>query len=216
LHNEEFEMGNDGTRTAPGFGNFNILMPPGRYTVRLTVNGTPYTQPLEVRKDPNNLATLADIRDQVRLLSTMQRDHAAASEMVQTMEEVRAQLQALQRTLPNNSAVAEIRAANDSIMDKFTDLEGRIFDLRMTGRGQDGVRWPVQLAGQIGYLASTVAASDFAPTTQQHEVAALLAKETRDVHAALQALMTKDLAEHNARLRARGLKTIDVAPPTVF
>ena len=213
LHNEEFEMGSDGTRAAPGFGNFNILMPPGRYTVRLTVNGTPYTQPLEVRKDPNNLATLADIRDQVRLLSSMQRDHAAATEMVKTMEDVRAQLQVLQGTLPNSSAVAEIRAANDSIMDKFTDLEGRILDLRMTGRGQDGVRWPVQLAGQIGYLAGTVASSDFAPTTQQREVAALLAKETRDVHAALQALMTKDLAEHNARLRARGLKTIDVPPP---
>lgn len=216
LFNEEFEMGPDGTRIAPAFGNFNILMPPGRYTVRLTVNGTAYTQPLEVRKDPNNFATLADIRDQVRLLSTMQRDHAAASQMVTTMEDVRAQLQALQRTLPNNSSVAEIRAANDSIEQKFTELEGRIHDLRMTGRGQDGVRWPVQLAGQLGYLAGTVASSDFGPTAQQREVAALLAKETRDVHAALQALMTKDLAEHNAKLRAQGLKTIDVAPPAVF
>ena len=216
LHNEEFEMGSDSTRPAPGFGNFNILMPPGRYTVRLTVNGTPYTQPLEVRKDPNNFATLADIRAQVRLLSSMQRDHAAAGEMVKTMEEVRAQLHALQGTLPNNSSVAEIRAGNDSLMDKFTDLEQRILDLRMTGRGQDGVRWPVQLAGQLGYLAGTIAASDFAPTTQQQEVAAILAKETRDVHAALQALMSKDLAEHNAKLRARGLKTIDVSPPTVF
>lgn len=208
-------MGPDGTRIAPAFGNFNILMPPGRYTVQLTVNGASYTQPLEVRKDPNNFATLADIREQVRLLSTMQRDHAAASEMVTTMEDVRAQLQALQRTLPNNSSVADIRSANDSIEQKFTELEGRIHDLRMTGRGQDGVRWPVQLAGQIGYLAGTVASSDFAPTAQQREVAALLAKETRDIFAALQALLAQDLVEHNNRLRSAGIRTIGVQPPRV-
>ena len=217
LHNEEFEMGSDGTRPAPGFGNFNILMPPGRYAVRLTVNGTPYTQALEVRKDPNNFATVADIRSQVQLLATVQRDHAAAGEMVKTMEEVRAQLQALQRQLAGNASASDVRAANDTLERKFTDLEQRILDLRLTGRGQDAVRWPVRLAGQLGYLAGTIASSDFAPTTQQREVAALLARETRDVHAALQALLAKDLVEHNSRLRSRGLKTVDVqAPKVVF
>jgi hypothetical protein len=92
-------------------------------------------------------------------------------------------------------------------------VEQRIIDLRMTGRGQDGVRWPVRLAGQLSYLAGTIASSDFAPTVQQREVAAVLAKETRDVHAALRALMTRDLASYNATLRARGLKTIDVPVP---
>jgi photosystem II stability/assembly factor-like uncharacterized protein len=215
LFNEEFEMGADGTRPAPGFGGFSLLMPPGRYTVRLTVNGTPYTQPLEVRKDPNNFATLADLRDQTRALMAIRRDHAAASEMVNTIETMRAQIVALQREIGSGATNADVRAANDSLNEKLMAVESRILDLRMTGRGQDGVRWPVKLAGQLDYLASTIAASDFSPTSQQREVATVLAKETRDVHAALQALISNELAKHNALLRGKGLKPIEGQLPAI-
>jgi hypothetical protein len=95
------------------------------------------------------------------------------------------------------------------------DVEQRMIDLRMTGRGQDGVRWPVRLAGQLGYVASGIASSDFAPTAQHREVAGILAKETRDVHAALRALMTRDLSNYNSMLRGRGMKTIDVELPAI-
>jgi len=110
---------------------------------------------------------------------------------------------------------SDIRSAGDTLERRFVDVEQRLIDLRLTGRGQDEVRWPVKLGGQLNYLAGTVAVSDFAPTTQQREVAGILAKETRDVHAALQALMTKDLANYNAMLRGRGLKTIDVPMPAI-
>jgi hypothetical protein len=215
LFNEEFEMAPDGTR--PGFGGMSLLMPPGRYTVRLTVNGTAYTQPLEVRKDPHSRAALAELHDQLRALVAIQRDHNATAEMVQTIESVRSQLQGLKKQLASDAAAADVRTAGDTLEQKFMDVEGRILDLRITGRGQDGVRWPVRLAGQLSYLASTIEASDFAPTVQQREVAAVLAKETRDVHAALRALINNDLSNFNSTLRGRGLRPIEVqVPPIVF
>lgn len=215
LFNEEFPLDADGTRNAPGFGSFDILMPPGRYTVRLVVNGNARSQPLEVRKDPHSGATLAAIHEQFKLLLAMQRDLAAAAEMLNTIETVRAQVQAMNGQLANNAAAADVRSAGDSLEQKFIDVEQRIIDLRMTGRGQDGVRWPVRLGGQLGYLASTIASSDFAPTVQQREVAAILAKDTRDTHAALRSLMARDLANYNSLLRGRGLKTIDVELPAI-
>jgi len=73
------------------------------------------------------------------------------------------------------------------------------------------------LAGQLDYVASTIAASEFAPTAQQREVAGVLAKETRDVHAALRALINNDLSNYNSLLRGRGLRPIEVqVPPIVF
>jgi photosystem II stability/assembly factor-like uncharacterized protein len=207
LYNEAFELDSAGTRVAPGFGGFNILMPPGRYTVRLTVNGIPYTQPLTVVKDPNNMATLAEIHDQTRALMAIQRDHAAAAAMVNTIEDIRAQLVALKSQLGGDTTGA------DSLDRKLIAVEERLIDLRMTGRGQDGVRWPVRLGGQLDYLASGIASSDFAPTTQALAVAALLAKETRDVHAALTALIASELPRYNEILKARGLRAIEVPPP---
>ena len=46
MFNAEFQMDSDGTRPAPGFGSIAVLMPPGRYTVQLTVDGQSLQQPL--------------------------------------------------------------------------------------------------------------------------------------------------------------------------
>ena len=202
MFNEEFELDSAGTRSAPGFGGFNILMPPGRYTVRLTVNGIPYTQPLTVIKDPNTMATLAEIHDQTRAMLAIQRDHAAAGAMLTTIEDIRGQIAALASQLGADTAGA------DSLERKLLTVEERLIDVRMTGRGQDGVRWPVRLGGQLDYVASIISASDFAPTAQAREVAAVLAKETRDVHAALTAFINTELPKYNEVLKAKGLKTI--------
>jgi photosystem II stability/assembly factor-like uncharacterized protein len=215
LFNEEFELNADGTRNSPGGGSMTVLMPPGRYTVRLTVGGTAHTQPLEVRKDPSSTATLVEIHEQLRTLLAIRRDIAAVAEMLNTIESVRSQVQALRKQLANDASASDVRTAGDALEQKFIAVESRMIDLRMTGRGQDGVRWPVKLAGQLNYVAGGIASSDFAPTVQQREVAGILAKETRDTHAALRALMTRDLSNYNSLLRGRGLKTIDVELPAI-
>ena len=209
LFNDAWQMEADGTRPATGFTGLTLLMPPGRYTVRLSAGGRQHTQPLLVRKDPHSEGTVADIVQQHRALLALQRDHATAAEMVNTIESVRSQALALREQL---AAAADLRAAGDTLYGKFTTLEDRLLDLRITGRGQDGVRWPVRLGGQLGYLAGTISSSDNAPTTQQREVAAVLAKETRDVRRALDGLLA-ELAAYNARLRARGLPEIRVERP---
>ncbi|HMC56706.1 MAG TPA: hypothetical protein VKH19_16125 [Gemmatimonadaceae bacterium] len=215
MYDDPFELDANGSREAPGFGRVQVLMPPGRYTVRLTVGGTLYTQPLEVRKDPSSGATMAEIRDQTRALLDIQRDHDAAARMLNTIEGVRAQMTA--SPIPSGAADADsLRAMSDSLGAKLVAVEQRIVDLRFTGRGQDEVRWPVRLAGQLNYLANGIASSDFAPTSQQKEVAGILAKETRDVHAALQAILAADIPNLNSMLRVRGLRTIDIQMPSII
>src|SRR6185312_13853085 len=88
-------MARDGTREAPGFGSIAVLMPPGRYTVKLTANGQSFTEPVEVLRDPNQAETLADIKASSDALLALQRDHKAAAEMLGTIENIRAQLQSL-------------------------------------------------------------------------------------------------------------------------
>jgi photosystem II stability/assembly factor-like uncharacterized protein len=209
MYDAEFTMDPDGTRTAPGFGTLSVLMPPGRYTVKLAVDGQTFTQPLDVLKDPNTTVTDADIRASNMLLTTMQNDMNATTDMLNTIENVRAQIEAL-------AAPADVRSSADSVEKKFMSVEGNIVDLRMTGHGQDEVRYPVKLGGQLNYLAGGISASDFTPTAQQREVDQGLAKDVKDTRAALQALIQNDLAKLNALLRSKGLKTIDASLPVVF
>jgi hypothetical protein len=213
LNDSSFQMARDGTRDTPGFGTIAVLMPPGRYTVRLTANGQTLTQPLEVLRDPNQAETLADIRAATDAMLALQNDHRTAGEMIGTIEHVRAQLE----SLGNDSATpANIRQAGDTLERKLMAVEGQMVDLRLTGRGQDEVRYPVREAGQISWLAGGIGASDFTPTSQQREVQAILDKEVRDTRASLDRLLRTDLAGFNGMLKASGLKTIDAGAVTVF
>jgi len=78
------------------------------------------------------------------------------------------------------------------------------------------VRYPVQAAGQISWLAGGIGASDFAPTSQQREVQGVLAGKIRDTRSALDRLLRNDLASFNGMLKTRGLKTIDAGGRVVF
>jgi len=211
MFDAEFQMDSDGTRPAPGFGSIAVLMPPGRYTVQLTVDGQSLQQPLEVRKDPNTIGTVADIRAQTDLLLALQQDHAATGEMLTTIESVRAQVQALGPQLASDATggAGAVRAASDSLEGQFMALEQKIIDLRLTGRGQDEVRYPVRVGGQLSYVAGGIAASDFAPTTQQREVQTILARQVKENRAELDRLINQELPKLNAMLRSRGLRPIE-------
>jgi photosystem II stability/assembly factor-like uncharacterized protein len=201
LYNAEFRMDRDSTRSAPGVGRLTVLMPPGAYTVKLTVDGQSFTQPLEVRKDPNSSATEQDIRASSALLLELQRDINATAEILNSIESRRLQLQRLTNQ-------PDLRASADSLDQKLIAVEQNILDLRMSGRGQDEVRWPVQLGGRLAYLAGGVAASDFTPTAQQREVQQLLAKQVIETRTALDRVIQTDIPAFNRLLSARGLKPI--------
>ena len=202
LHNAEFTMERDGTRSAPGIGRLAVLMPPGSYTVKLTVDGQSYSQPIEVRKDPNSSATLQDIQAANALLLELQRDIDAAARMLISIESARQRVQ-------NLTGSADLRAAADSLEQKLITVEQNIIDLRLSGRGQDEVRWPAMLGARLSHLANGVAASDFTPTVQQREVQQLLAKQVADTRAALDRVMQTDLVAFNRLLNARGMKPIE-------
>jgi hypothetical protein len=178
----------------------------------LTVDGKSYTQPLEVRRDPNSAATVADIKASTDLLFAMQATSNATVDMLHSIEAVRSQVATMNAV---SSTPADVKSAGDTLDRKFIDVEQTIVDLRLTGRGQDEVRWPVKLGGQLSYLAGGIGSSDFAPTAQQKGVNEILVKRMRDTRQALEQLMSKDLAAFNALLRAKGLKTIDVTLPAV-
>jgi photosystem II stability/assembly factor-like uncharacterized protein len=215
LYDAEFTMDADGTRPAPGFGTLSVLMPPGRYTVRLTAAGKTMTQPLEVLKDPNETVTALDMTASTELLKKVQADMTTSADMLLAIEGVRAQLDSLAAQIGGNSSMADVRAQGDSVGRKFVVVEGNLIDVRMTGRGQDEVRYPAKLGAQLNYLAGGIAASDFAPAAQQQKVGQVLAKQVRATHAALQSLINTDLAKFNTLLRSRGLKTIDATVPAV-
>jgi hypothetical protein len=87
-----------------------------------------------------------------------------------------------------------------------------LVDLRLTGGGQDGVRFGSKLIAKLGYLANGISSSDFKPTDQHGEVQQLLNGQLREHLTALDALLAKDVVAFNELLKQRNVPNVVVKP----
>jgi hypothetical protein len=96
----------------------------------------------------------------------------------------------------------------------MTDLEMNLVDLRLTGAGQEGVRFGSKLLAKLNYLANGLSSSDYRPTDQHGEVQKLLSDQLRGHVGELETLIARDLAALNQLLRRRNLPIIQVRTRT--
>ena len=203
MYADHIEAGDDG-RPAPGARQVSILQPPGRYTVRLNAAGRTHEQPLTVIKDPHSAGSEADIAAQVAFLREVRDDIVTAGEAVHRVEAMRVQLATMSR-FADDDALTE---AITSLRNELTHLQMNMVDLRLTGQGQDGVRFGATLLQKLGYLTGAISGADFPPTDQELEVKVLLHGKLREHLEALDALVADEVAALNEMLRARGMLII--------
>jgi photosystem II stability/assembly factor-like uncharacterized protein len=206
-HAPDVKVGPEGI-AAPGVGRFAMLAPPGRYTVKISAAGQELTQPLEVHKDPNSGGSEQTVREQTELAMAVRADLDSVVEMINTLELLRGQLVTLKAVLGDDTATADVRAAADSLDAKLVAVEERLFQVRVTGRGQDIVRRPFKLAEQLLYLANVVQTSDFPPNEPQRQVHAELEGEMRAAREETDRVVREEVAPFNAMLAERGLQGV--------
>jgi hypothetical protein len=156
LYAAHIQAGPEG-RVASGAGRMSILMPPGKYTVKLSVDGAEQTRPLNVLKDPHSAGTEADVADQVAMLKSLKADLERGVAAVRRIEEVRVQL----ATLARFSADQEVKTAASTLGDKLVPLAMNLVDLRSRPR-QDAIRFEARL---LTIIAGQRTSGDFRPPT---------------------------------------------------
>ncbi len=232
----EVRNGAEGWRLAPEGGRMSVLMPPGTYTVKLLVGGSEapsqtLSQQLIVRKDPNSEGKEEDINAQVAMLFELRKDLENAADMVNQIEMIRSQLASITALLDPGAAGASsattaqretqsatpasaggdyiaIKRAADDLEKKLIDVEENLIQRKLTGQGQDSVRWPPKLLSKINYLANGIGGADFAPTMQHREVKAMFEDQLTTHRRRLDEILSKDLDAFNRQLRDRGVGNV--------
>jgi len=143
----------------------------------------------------------------MEMLADLRKDLESATEMVNQIESVRVQLYNLNAVLQGESN-ASLRTAADELDKKLMEVEDNLIQRKLTGQGQDSVRWPPKLVSKLGYLANGLSSGDFSPTNQQREVQALLKTQLATQRVRLRAVVEGDLAAFNKLLRDRGVGNI--------
>ncbi len=204
----EITLNAQGWRAAPSAQRISLLAPPGTYNVKLTVDGKDYSQPLKLLKDPHSNGSEGDIQVQTKLIISLENVMDNMVDAVNEIESLRSQLLELKSALGADDSDAPVRTAADALNAKLVDIEGKVIQLRTTGRGQDDVRFPPELIAKIGYLAGGVESSDFQPTTQQVAVHDELKEQSATYQQRLKLLLQQDVAAFNALLRQRNVPNV--------
>lgn len=210
LYAEWVELGKEGWRNA-AVGRIRVLNSPGTYTVTLEVDGEKHTQRLQVLKDPHSQGSEADIQAQTRMMLELREDMDSAAELINRSEWIRRQLYDLKAVLQERGDARDILKAASDLDQKLIGVEEKLIQLKITGTGQDRVRWPVKLVGKLEHLANAVSVADFAPTDQHREVQQQLEKSLEESRDELERILETDLAAFRQLLREQNLSLIITA-----
>ncbi|MDD5544110.1 MAG: glycoside hydrolase [Acidobacteriia bacterium] len=176
---------------------------PGQYTVRLTVSGKTYSQPLTIRMDPRIKTPPAGLARQFNLAqkiaNAMHEDFVAVGEA----RKLRSQLKDLEGRA-GKGAMADAIAALDKKAAALLGAGPRFEEEPGSGGGESLAR----LNGELAQLLDVVEGADATPTTQATAAVTEIQKIVSAQLARWGELKQKDVPALNAELRKAGLPEI--------
>lgn len=199
------------------------IVAPGKYTLRLTVNGQTFTQPLTILKDPHAPSSDADIDASVKTLLRIRDDITHTSDMVNRIEWMRKQLEDVDAMLADQKSKADLRKSVQQMDQKMQSVEFKLL-ARQQANSDDKYYTDaykvylnlIWLNGEVGTGAGDVAGgADFAPTPASLEVLQNIEKSLSEATADYQSLMTQQLPAFDRTLTQQGITPLATALPAV-
>jgi hypothetical protein len=207
-------------------GQVGPLVAPGTYTVAMVWKSDTLRQKLEVRRDPNSEGTDADIAAQVALALRIRDAMNETVALIDESEWQRRGFEQMRTTLREKIRDAKEYGASpgpalkvpdaeaflkeiDAVEKRVIAIEGKLYDIALTGAREDAFRTPNQLYEKLASVGSDVAASsaDFRPTDQQVEVHGMLRKQLDGLKTQFKDFVAGDLAAFAQKAAKLGLAT---------
>jgi photosystem II stability/assembly factor-like uncharacterized protein len=187
---------------------------PGKYQVRLTVNGKSQTQPFEIVPDPRLKVTQAELKQQLDLMQSILGKVTEVHTAIVQIRDVRAQVPSLNKRVsqeknPNAKAIADAGAALDK---KMTPVEEAMIQTKAKS-GQDVLNYPIRLNNLLVALGGVVSSADAAPTKQDYELFDELSKQADEQLAKWNEIVKTDLASFNETVRKYDVPAVGVVVP---
>jgi hypothetical protein len=182
---------------------------PGKYQVRLTVDGRSYTQPFTVVKDPKIKSSDAVLEDSTAMQVQIADAITETSDMVNTMEAWRKQIEDQLKAHASGGTADALRQLDAQILeveDQLVSPEARLSDDKqysMPFRMYWNLRW---LAGRVGQgIQNTAGGSDYEPTVVQRQTFKQLQAQLAHARSGFENLETSVLPTFNGNMKAAGV-----------
>jgi hypothetical protein len=186
------------------------IVVPGKYTVKLTVDGQSATQSIDILRDPKVPTSVADLDLSVRLQLRLRDSISAAADMINAVEVMRKQLEDVQKAYKNDKTKEALLKQVADMDKKLFDVEARLLEpAQMTSDDkyfQQAYRVYMNLIwlnGEVGPGAGDVAGgADFAPTDTSVGVLESIEKDLNAARADYKRVVEQDVPAFNRAVGA--------------
>jgi photosystem II stability/assembly factor-like uncharacterized protein len=183
---------------------------PGKYQVRLTVDGKSQTAPFELKLDPRVHVSHEELEKQFGLLMNIREQLNRVYAAVNQIEDVRAQTEAMKRRLPPDDGGRSLATSADGLTAKLVSVRDPMINLRISAN-EDSLAYHPQLDGQLAFLAMIVSSGcDCGPTEAANKRFDELKKQVDDVVAKWSDLQKSDVATFQKLAIDRGIPPVAV------
>ena len=181
--------------------------PPGKYQVRLTVDGRSQTQPLVVKRHPLRSATDADLKEQFDLSIRIRDKVSEANRAVIRIREIKQQVA---ETLKKSSD-SQVKAAADTLVTNLSAVEEDIYQVRNQS-GQDPLNFPIKINNRLASLLRAVNSGDGKPIAAAPQIFSDLVAELKVQTDRLDRVLKTDLPAFEAQAKRVGIFPLPAAP----
>ena len=174
---------------------------PGRYEVRLTVDGRTLTQPLTVRRHPLRPATDADLKEQFDLSIQIRDKVSEANRAVIRIREIKSKV--AERLAKSNDP--QLKAAGDKLTANLSAVEEEIYQVRNQS-GQDPLNYPIKINNRIASLLRVVSTGDGKPIENAYVIFKDVTRELKVQTDRLEQVLATDAPAFDSEARRLGLE----------
>jgi len=158
-------------------GSRGPLVLPGKYQVRLNVDGKSQVAPFEVAMDPRVNVSRADLQKQFDLLIQVRDELSRVHDTVNQIQDVRGQMDGLRKRLPDNDAVKPMHTAAVELDKNLLAVRDDLIQMNIKSN-EDSLAYPQRIDSKLAALAIAVGVgTDSAPTEAEYQVFDKLKKQ---------------------------------------
>ena len=184
---------------------------PGRYQVRLSVDGAVETANFEVLPDPRSSASAADLQAQFDFLLSVRDKLSEAHRAIGFIRDTRGSIDALAARLEGDDKKA-IREAAEALKKELSGVEEALYQTKMESR-QDPLNFPIRLNDKLAGVAGAAGTGDFPPTASAIAVRDELVAAIDVQLAKLREIVAERLPAFESQARAAGITLLPTKIP---
>ena len=217
LQRVRWDLRTDPAATFPGMILWGVrtmapAVPPGTYTVRLTMGAATETAQVEVKPHPwITDVTAEDLQAQYEFGVRIRDQVDAANRAVITIRDVKAQLDERLAAADDDET---LMAAAERLREAASAVEGEIYQVRNRSN-QDPLNFPIKVNNRLANLLSMSERGDGRPGSGMYAVFEIMVERLGGLLGELEGVWEGELEEVNARLREIGVEEIVVGVPRV-